>query len=347
MIEKSLLERNIKIAYVQAFISNLAFFLPVMVLFFNKIVDSVTLVALLFSIQAITTIILEVPTGAFADLYGRKNTLVFAGFLSVMAITLLAFSTSFYMLVAFSLIFAFKNTLASGTKEAILYDSLKQLKREKEYKKIIGVNHVLLKTGAVIGAVSGGFMAKSFIQLPFLLSIPISITGLILYILTTEPNYEKELSKSMFKQMHGSVKILISNKQLLFLSLFSLFSFGVAESSHHLSQIFYNFVNLPIAYFGIVAALGSLMGALGAFLSHRLAHKFGDKQVLITAKIFDGLMLILATVFLGYVGIVFMIIMGFFRNIGAPILAHLLNERIESKNRATILSLNSLMMNFG
>ena len=65
------------------------------------------------------------------------------------------------------------------------------------------------------------------------------------------------------------------------------------------------------------------------------------------SKVLDGLMLVLAALFLGYTGVVFIIILAFFRSIGSPILSHLLNEQIKSKQRATVLSLNSLMMNVG
>ncbi|HLC56485.1 MAG TPA: MFS transporter [Candidatus Nanoarchaeia archaeon] len=347
MSEEVLLNRNIKIAYVQAFLSQMAFFLPVVTLFFNDIVKSITLVGLLFSIQAIVMIIFEVPTGALADLFGKKNMLVIAGFFTVVAFTLLAFSTNFYMLVLFSIIFAFKNTLTSGTQEAVIYDSLKELKRENEYKKLLGRWNVLAMIGATIGGVAGGFMASKFIRLPFLLSIPLAVIYLILFILTIEPEYKKQQHNNVFKQMHSSVKILISNKQLLLLSLYGLFSFGIAESSYHLTQIFYDFVKLPVAYFGIVAAFGAFMGAFGSLLSYKLSNKFGDNKTLIVSKILDGIMLVLATIFLGYVGIIFMIILAFFRAIGSPIVSHLLNKQIESKNRATILSINSLLMNIG
>lgn len=341
------LERNITLAYLGAFISNLAFFLPVMTLFFQHVVNSVTLVALIFSIQAITFMIFEIPTGAFADLFGRRKTLIIQSFLTIVAITLLAISTNFLMLVVFSFIFALKNALGSGTAQAILYDTLKQLGREEEYKKIQGRLGTLTYAGAIIGGIAGGFMAGYFIQLPFLLTIPLTLIGLIMSFLWIEPEYKKEIHKNLLKHAHNSFKILLSNKELLLLFLFSLFSFGIAESTYHLEQIFYQFVNLPITYFGIVAAIASLMGVAGSLLSHNLSERFGDKRTLIISKILDGLMILLATIFLGYVGIFLLVLVGFFRSIGSPIANHLFNREIESKNRATILSMNNLLNNAG
>jgi len=341
------LERNITIAYLNAFISNLAFFLPVMTLFFQQVVNSVTLVAIIFSIQAITSIIFEIPTGAFADLFGRRKTLIIQSFLTIIAITLLAVSTNFLMLVIFSVIFALKNALGNGTDQALLYDTLKQMGREEEYKKIQGRLGTLTYTGAIIGGVAGGFMAGYFIRLPFLLTIPLTLIGLITSFLLIEPEYKKEIHKNIVRHAHNSFKIILLNKELLLLFLFSLFSFGIAESTYHLEQIFYQFVNLPVIYFGIVAAIASFMGVAGSLLSHHLSERFGDKRTLILSKLLDGLMILLATVFLGYASIFLLILVSFFRSIGSPIASHLFNREIESKNRATILSMNNLLNNLG
>src|SRR3989344_3664537 len=197
-----LLERNIKLEYLRAFMSNMAFYLPVMVLFFSQIIDTVMLITLLFSVQALTSIILEVPTGAFADLFGRKSSLVLAGLLSTVATSLLAFSTNFYMLILFSILFAVKGALTSGTQEAVVYDSLKQLKRESDYKKLVGHWNILTMLGALIGSVVGGFMAGYDIRLPIILTIPISVVYLISFLLISEPKYKKEAHRNIFKQMH-------------------------------------------------------------------------------------------------------------------------------------------------
>ena len=346
-MEKFLLQRNIKIMYIRSFTSHLAFFLPVMTLFFQNIVDSVTLVALVFSIMSITSLIFEIPTGAFADLFGKKKTMIIASFLTVVAITLLAFSTNFYMLIIFAVIFAFKNTLNSGTQEALYYDSIKKLGKEKDYKKILGRNEVLLQIGSFIGAISGGFMASYFLKLPFLLTIPITMFELVLVFFITEPDYRKEKHKNILKHSYKSFKPFIKNKQLFLLAIFGVFSFGIGESLFHLNQIFFNFVGLPISFFGISFAAISVLGMLGAFFSHSISEKIGDKQTLILSYLLKGLLIILAAVFLGYVGIFLLILTAFFGGLSSPVTGHLLNREIESKNRSTVLSINNLLQNFG
>ncbi|MBI2672859.1 MFS transporter [Candidatus Woesearchaeota archaeon] len=302
---------------------------------------------LIFSIMSITALIFEIPTGAFADLFGRKKTMIIASFLSVIAITLLALSTNFYMLVIFAVIFAFKNTLNSGTEEAFFYDSLKKLGREKDYKKILGRMEVLVQVGSFIGAIAGGFMASYFLRLPFLLTIPITVFELILVFFLTEPSYKKEKHKDIFKHSYGSLRLFIKNRQLLLLTLFGVFSFGIGESLFHLNQIFFDFVDLPISQFGIAFALISILSMFGAFSSHFVSEKIGDKQTLILSYLLKGLMVITATIFLGYVGVFLLVLRDLFGGLSSPVMGNLLNREIESKNRSTVLSINNLMKNLG
>ncbi len=325
----------------------LAFFLPVMVLFFNKIVNSIFLVAMLFSIQAIVGLIVDIPSSSLADLFGRKNIMVIGGFLTVISFVLLAFSYNFIALVIFSIIFSFKNALYSGTQEALLYESVKELKIEKDYKKINGQLVTLTYAGGIIGAIAGGFMAKSYLRLPFILSIPIAFIVLISMFFLTEPKYEKEPNKSIFMHMKGATKILLENKQLLLLTLFGLLSFGLGESTFHLTQIYYNFVGLPIQFFGIVAAIGSFLGAIGALSSHTVSKKLGNKKTLILFYLLYAISLILATIYLGYIGVGFIALMSLFGGVPGPIMDYLINKEATSKNRATILSLNTFMSNLG
>lgn len=84
----------------------------------------------------ITSMIFEVPSGMAADLFGRKRTLILSG---VMGICSAGFMTIewwpgfVYCAMAFS---ALSLNLASGTEEALIYDSLLEAGQEEAYKKV-------------------------------------------------------------------------------------------------------------------------------------------------------------------------------------------------------------------
>jgi MFS family permease len=99
---------------------------------------SLTQVMLLQSIFAILTVILEIPSGYFADIYGRKRTLIIAGIMGVMAMTTYSLGYNFLHFLIAEIFFAINVSFTSGTTSAFIYDTLQNLGKEKEYKKIWG-----------------------------------------------------------------------------------------------------------------------------------------------------------------------------------------------------------------
>ena len=84
----------------------------------------------------ITSMIFEVPSGMAADLFGRKRTLILSGIVgmcSAVMMTLEVWPGFVYCGMAFS---ALSLNLASGTEEALVYDSLLEAGAEAEYKKV-------------------------------------------------------------------------------------------------------------------------------------------------------------------------------------------------------------------
>lgn len=84
----------------------------------------------------ITSMIFEVPSGMTADLFGRKRTIMLSGVLGICSavfMTLDGWAGFVYCGMIFS---ALSLNMASGTQEALIYDSLLEAGCEARYKKI-------------------------------------------------------------------------------------------------------------------------------------------------------------------------------------------------------------------
>ncbi|QEN05927.1 hypothetical protein EW093_14900 [Thiospirochaeta perfilievii] len=81
MIENKKLKQNIKKFYLYKILMGMFFSVPILVLFWQENGLNLTEIMLLQSFFALLTVILEIPSGYFADIYGRKNTLLIAGFM--------------------------------------------------------------------------------------------------------------------------------------------------------------------------------------------------------------------------------------------------------------------------
>ncbi len=95
-------------------------------------------ISLLLTAFTLSVFLLEIPTGVIADKFGRKTSLILSGFLNALAIIVYAISPNFYVLLIAEIIWGLAIALMSGANDALVYDSLIVLGREKESKSILG-----------------------------------------------------------------------------------------------------------------------------------------------------------------------------------------------------------------
>ena len=112
------------------FLKNLRFFDPFIILIFREAGLSFLQIGLLYSIRDVATNILEIPTGVFADAFGRRKAMVmaFASYLISFAIFYLFASFPLYALAM--ILFAFGEAFRSGTHKALILEHLKITGRE-------------------------------------------------------------------------------------------------------------------------------------------------------------------------------------------------------------------------
>ena len=127
---------NIKKLWLYKLLLNLDFFSGVLIPFFidwGRI--SFTQVMILQSWFMFWIFILEVPSGVIADKIGRKKTLIISALAFSIGPLVYASYPNFYVFLLGELFFAIGLSFSSGAIEALLYDSLKQIGREKDSKK--------------------------------------------------------------------------------------------------------------------------------------------------------------------------------------------------------------------
>lgn len=112
------------------------------------------------AVYHVVSILCEIPSGVVADLVGRRRSLAAAGVCGLLSALLMAFSTQF-LGVCISMAFsALSCSFISGSDEALLYDSLLEAGKEKEYitvnarySKIQSLGSVLSNAGSLLTGV--------------------------------------------------------------------------------------------------------------------------------------------------------------------------------------------------
>ncbi len=104
--------------------------------------------------------ILEIPTGALADRIGRKWSLVLGSLAGTVGTLVYILRPDFRCFLAGEVIFAFAFTLHSGADDALAYDTLLALRKEKDSKVQLARMENFKLTGIIVGTLLGGFIAQ-------------------------------------------------------------------------------------------------------------------------------------------------------------------------------------------
>ncbi len=107
------------------FLKNLRLFEPFLILIFLDGGLSYLQIGLLYSVRDIATNILEVPTGVFADIYGRRKSMVMSFLSYILSFGIFYLFPNFYAYIGAMILYAFGEAFRSGTHKALILEYLK------------------------------------------------------------------------------------------------------------------------------------------------------------------------------------------------------------------------------
>jgi len=338
------LKSNIRKFYVYRFFQAMFLVGPIFVLFLTDNGLSVTQVMFLQAYFYVILLLLEVPSGAFADKYGRKTSIILSSLFVFFGHLTYALGYTFFVFLIAETIYGIAVSLWSGTDSAFLYDTLKNLKREKEFKKVFGnyyaINFIFLGLGGILG----GYLAEYSLRLPFWISlIPLGIAFFIPFSFT-EPMIYKKVKTNYWQHIKKAVNYSINHKSLRLFLIYSFLIVGISEALWYIFQPYFVEIKIPITYFGIVFFGGSVMAAIGAKYAHKIEMKLGEWRTLFFIALCIGvsylIMGIYSIILISLISFfIASLIFGGFR----PIIEDYYNKHVKSFNRATVLSFKNFL----
>jgi MFS family permease len=195
--------------YLDSLISPMLFLISAfMVVYFRNFGLSLFQTSLLFAMIPLFMILFEIPTGAIADLYGRKFSVLIGTIILGITIISIFFLTNFYaLLFAFAMI-GIGNTFSSGAKEAWITDLIK--KEKKDF--LLGYfakSSSMESFGLVLSGIIGALLVKQFG-----ISVIWIVTGLSFLITFSFLIFAKEHFVKRKIKIKILLKILQNNLQL-------------------------------------------------------------------------------------------------------------------------------------
>ncbi|MBT3622010.1 MAG: MFS transporter [Flavobacteriales bacterium] len=320
--------------------------MPIIVLFFQEHGLSLTEVMLLQGIYSLSVALFEIPSGYIADIFGRKQTIVFSTILSFIGYLVFSFYGGFYAFAIAQILVGIGGSLMSGSDSALIYDTLLETESKSSYTKIEGRNYAIGNFSEALAGVLGGFLAVSSIYLPIYVQTTILFFSIPIALTLVEPTMHEEnkLDRS-FKAIMGVVKFsLVDNTRLRWLIIYSS-AMGVATlSMAWFAQPFFKEVGVPLAYFGILWAGLNFSAGLTSFNAHQFDKKENNYKMLI----YLSLAMFISFILLGFnnsiYGLFFIFIIYLLRGIVTPILRNAINVNTTSNKRATVLSIRSFII---
>lgn len=203
------LERNIRLFYLLNFLTGLLFPVAIWVIFERRVLTFEQM-ALFSALGTGIETLCQIPTGAFADLIGRRVSLFVGWLITGLAYILYAYANT---PAAFFIVFCaggIGSALSSGADVALVYDSLKSLHRENEYPKIAAKMKLFYRFAIAIATLTGGLIYGFNIHLPALLQSSAIFISLIFIVLMSESTLSKEAfsAKEYLLQMKQGFKEL-------------------------------------------------------------------------------------------------------------------------------------------
>ena len=347
MIDKKL-EGNIWKLYIFQILRGLYFSVPVMVIFWQENGLSLTEIMILQSLFSIFVVLLEVPTGYFADVFGRKRSLIFASFFSFLGFIFYGLGYGFYQFLVAEILLAVALSLMSGADSAMLYDTLKDLKKENLYKKIWGS---ILSYGFVsiaFASVVGGFIGKIDLRWTIYLTLPFMFFLIPLSFSFKEPRRHKLIfKKGYIIDIFKIIKtVVLTNKKLKWLIIYSGVLLGFNGAGLWLYQPYFQISGLDIVYFGIVFAFFNVVAAISSKYAHKIENTMGQKFSLILLVLITGISYLLMSNFIYIFSFSFAFLHQFVRGFSAPIIDDYINKIVSSEIRATVLSVQNMSRRF-
>ncbi len=310
---------------------------------------SFTEITLIMGIGFAVGILLQLPTGALADLIGRKRTILIGRVLGVMGFLLYSVANNFWLFLAANILYQANWSFESGALSALLYDSLKENGKEKEwYQKTEANTFFWCTIGMAIASIIGGYLYRFNIHLPYLASAVASVGALIGVFYFDEPTVTSTkvtLARYMRLNVEGTIHIF-RNQLIGAISLFSiLVEFIGYVGLWYLYEPRLVEGGFGAASMGFLVAGTYLIRAVGTRLIPVVTNKLSERQMPIFLAVMQTVGSGLSYLE-GRAGAITSVYMRKFSDgFRKPILARLQNDQIDSRYRATALSAIALFYN--
>ncbi len=307
-------------------------------------------------------VLFEIPTGVIADTYGRRVSYLWG------TITL-ALSTALYLFMwqiqgpfwgwaVASLLLGLGFTFFSGALEAWLVDALEATGYTGKMESVFAQGQVVGGIAMLTGSVAGGMIAQyTNLGVPYILRSAVLLLNFatawfLMKDLGFTPSGGKNPVQEISVTLSKSLEYGLKNPPVRWLMIAAPFTAGVGFYVFYALQPFLlELYGDSSAYgvAGLVAAIVASAQIIGGMTVSRLIQFFQRRTTLLyTGIVINGAILLAVSMTTSFwIALILIFVLGLLTAALMPVRQTYLNSQIPSKQRATVISFDSLMASSG
>ncbi len=342
--------RNIRIFLVTEGILSACrgFIFPIYVLYFRAFDVSLFGVALLAAVFEATVLVAEIPTGLFADRFGRKQSVIIGFAFFALSGAVFTFFRHLEGFILGEILFGLAEAFISGAGEALAVDSVPPAERDGILTRLFTLRSRIRIGLTSLFMLTAGLIFNLDARITFHPVFFGGVAGVVASsFFVADHHHGPGLARADFfapvRLMFRRLKAVDLLRAIFVISLVANFSFEGADQYWQVLAGEYD--RFPVAYFGVVTAAGALLAFL---LVGQAVRRFSGTLalpaliLLVTGVAISTmpnvpavvLPVLLVTYFVG-------------RELITPLFSIAINRAIESEGRATFLSAYNLTCSIG
>ncbi len=197
------------------FLKNLRFFDPFMILFFREVGLSFLQIGILLAVRSIATNLFEIPTGIYADAFGRRRSMVMSFLSYICSFTIFFALPQYYFFMGAMTLFGLGEAFRSGTHKAMILEYLRLNKMTDKKVEYYGSTRAASELGAAVSSLIAAALvfysgSYRYIFLASILPYSIDLVNLATYPAELDGEIVSARHKKMSTQLKTTLRVFFN-----------------------------------------------------------------------------------------------------------------------------------------
>jgi MFS family permease len=287
--------------------------------------------------------LLDLPFGALADRTSRRGCLIGYAVLIAAGAALLVVHPTLAAAVVAETLFATASALRSGADSAWLFDALQSAGALGRYPRAESRGQALVSLASGTTAVAGGLLASIDLRWPYVATVAAALASAAVALSLSEEPPGRRRTARLGPLVREAGAVARASSAVRWVMALAALAVVASHVYFYLQQPYLRAIGVPVAAFGLVFAATKLVTAAVASQAHRIDRVAGSLGVATLMAAVPACGLAGMSAVAGPAGALLVLSRGLLDGLWQPLANVYLNRLVDSRVRATMLSLQSLV----